>query len=175
MIRLALVLLTGFALGVFLTGNLFGVFYPLLFFDHLPLALWLVGLGAGVLGGWIAWRLLRRRLKPLVLPAVLTTAAIVTGVVGMAATAGVWRGIVISRFAPDNVQSRSFLASLRSAPRDYQFDLHSAMVRQCTAYGWSYRTMAPYEIPARAIANVMPRDWFADGTRCGQTWQKALD
>ncbi|MFT7596823.1 MAG: hypothetical protein ACI8R4_004165 [Paracoccaceae bacterium] len=178
MIRLALVLLTGFALGILLTGNLFGAFYPVLFFDHLPVPLWLVGLVVGLVGlvgGGVARGVLRRYLKPLVRPRSHYTVAIITGVAGMAISAEIWRTGVVSRFAPDQLETCSFLASMHSAPRDFQFYLHSAMVKDCTAYGWNYRTKAPYKIPDPAVANIMPRDWFTDGTRCGKAWQTASD
>lgn len=69
----------------------------------------------------------------------------------------------IAVFAADETIEHSFFRSIREAPQEYQFYLHSAALKDCIPYAWSYRSMAFYRIPRDAAVNVLPRSWV---TRC---------
>ncbi len=63
-------------------------------------------------------------------------------------------------FAPDAIFDHSFFRSIREAPREFQFYLHAAALKNCVPYGWSYRTMDFYELPPNVAVNVLPHDWL---------------
>ncbi len=63
-------------------------------------------------------------------------------------------------FAADAIKDHSFFRSIREAPREFQFYLHAAALKQCVPYAWSYRLMDFYELPANTAVNVLPRDWL---------------
>jgi hypothetical protein len=64
-------------------------------------------------------------------------------------------------FGADEVEEHSFFRSLREAPQDFQFFLHTAALKNCTPYAWSYRTMAYYRLGPSVAGNVVPRQWIA--------------
>lgn len=53
----------------------------------------------------------------------------------------------IITFNADDSFEHSIFRSIREAPAEPQFYLHAAAVKDCTIYGWSYRTMGFYELP----------------------------
>ncbi|MCF6231974.1 MAG: hypothetical protein L3J36_02540 [Rhodobacteraceae bacterium] len=107
--RILLVLLTVLVFGAALTGNTFGAFYPIVFFDYLHLVLWLVGFGGGALVGLLlAWPFI---------------------------VAEVWWYKIVAEFVPDQLSSQRFITSLRSAPAQFQLTLHSVMRKQCASFG----------------------------------------
>ncbi|TGD99842.1 hypothetical protein [Methylobacterium nonmethylotrophicum] len=67
-------------------------------------------------------------------------------------------------FGADDVEEHSFLTSLYEAPRDFQFFLHTAVLKDCKFHAWSYRKLAFYTLPPDASVNVVPRWWLK---RCG--------
>lgn len=66
----------------------------------------------------------------------------------------------IESFGPDEVIEHSFFRSIREAPREFQLFLHSAALKDCIAYGWSYRTMSFYRLPPSVVQNVVPNAWI---------------
>jgi|GEM_PF-1704158 len=70
----------------------------------------------------------------------------------------------LAAFGADATFDHTFLQSLREAPREFQFYLHAAALKDCVPYGWSYRSMAFYRIPAGVAVNVLPSSWIK---RCG--------
>lgn len=72
------------------------------------------------------------------------------------------RSEVIEKFNPDIATRASFFKSLRSAPRDFQFFLHGAALKDCTPYAWSYRRMVFYELPPNVAVNVLPTSWIEE-------------
>ncbi|MGF3022589.1 hypothetical protein ACQVP2_07155 [Methylobacterium aquaticum] len=70
----------------------------------------------------------------------------------------------VEAFGADAVEEQSFFTSLSEAPKDFQFFLHTAVVKDCRFYAWSYRDLAFYAIPLEAIGNVVPQAWRQ---RCG--------
>jgi hypothetical protein len=73
---------------------------------------------------------------------------------------------VVRAFGADEVEENSFFTSIREAPQDFQFFLHTAALKDCTPYGWSYRTQSFYKLPPDAAVNVLPQRWIA---KCGIT------
>ncbi|WP_233999610.1 hypothetical protein, partial [Erythrobacter sp. CCH5-A1] len=65
-------------------------------------------------------------------------------------------------FGADRQTQHSFLESVRHAPEEFQFFLHTAVMKHCVPYAWSYRTMNFYRIPLRAAVNVMPARWLTE-------------
>ena len=162
----ALALLALWALAVLLTGSVWGIFYPLIFHDHLHPVLW----GALAVGA-VAAAYPAKRLAALVpqvwQPAAAALLVAIGGTVGLVFAGDAQRNLAIEQFGPDRWVQQSLFRSLRRAQREYQFALHAVMLKDCMAYGWSYRSLSPYKIPERAVANVVPPHWIAPGTRCG--------
>ncbi len=65
----------------------------------------------------------------------------------------------IQEFAPSHVITHSFFRSIREAPRDFQFYLHTAALKDCIPYAWSYREMAFYALKPGIARNVLPAAW----------------
>jgi hypothetical protein len=74
------------------------------------------------------------------------------------------RSQAVMAFGPDRVIEHSFLTSLREAPREFQFFLHVAAMKNCVPYAWSYREMDFYRLPDKAVQNVLPAKWLI---QCG--------
>ena len=70
------------------------------------------------------------------------------------------RSAAIRAFEPDEVVDHSFLQSLHESPREFQSFLHSAVLKECTPYTWSYRTMSFHVMSPNIGANVLPRPWI---------------
>ena len=66
----------------------------------------------------------------------------------------------IASFEADEVIEHSFFRSIREAPREAQFFVHSAALKNCVAYAWSYRTMSFYRLPPGVVQNVVPNSWL---------------
>ncbi|MEO1494092.1 MAG: hypothetical protein AAFV19_18215 [Pseudomonadota bacterium] len=94
----------------------------------------------------------------------IVAATIIGGVVVAWISQSVQRGIVIEVFAPDRLETHSFLWSLRNVPAEPQIDLHAVAMKDCVPYGWGYRKRAFYEIPHNAAINVVPPGWLEE---CG--------
>lgn len=66
----------------------------------------------------------------------------------------------ILAFKADASIDHSFFRSIREAPREFQFYLHAAALKDCVPYAWSYRTMDFYELPTGVAVNVLPAEWL---------------
>jgi hypothetical protein len=61
---------------------------------------------------------------------------------------------------PDAHMENSFFQSLQKAPNvDFQFFLHSAIMKGCVPYAWSYRELDFYRLEPNVAPNVLPFDW----------------
>ena len=69
------------------------------------------------------------------------------------------RSEVFDEFGADRQFQHSFFRSIREAPREHQFYLHGAAIKDCLAYGWSYREMTFYRLPPGIAENVLLQDW----------------
>ncbi|HUD95366.1 hypothetical protein [Sphingobium sp.] len=69
----------------------------------------------------------------------------------------------LAQFRPDEYIDLSFFKSIHEAPREFQFYLHTAALKNCVPYGWSYRTMSFYNLPPNVAVNVVGK-W---AKRCG--------
>lgn len=87
-----------------------------------------------------------------------------TIVVGLYADSERRRGV--RAFGADQVEENTFFASIREAPQEYQFFLHTAALKDCAPYAWSYRTQSFYKLPPNVAVNVLPQRWIA---KCGIT------
>ncbi|AWN50994.1 hypothetical protein [Methylobacterium sp. 17Sr1-1] len=99
-------------------------------------------------------------LRPLVF--VILAVLLPTAVVGLYAD-GIRHRAVLA-FGADEVEEQSFFTSIREAPSEFQFFLHTVALKGCTPYAWSYRKMAFFVVPPNVGANVLPQHWI---TRCG--------
>lgn len=72
-------------------------------------------------------------------------------------------------FGADEVEANTFFASIREAPQEFQFFLHTAALKDCSVYAWSYRTQSFYKLPPNVAVNVVPQRWIE---KCGitRTW-----
>jgi hypothetical protein len=94
----------------------------------------------------------------------MVSAAILGAVIITWISQSIQRGIAIDQFAPERLETNSFLWSLRNTPDELQLELHAVAMKDCVPYGWSYRRRAFYEIPHNAAINVVPSGWLEE---CG--------
>ncbi|WP_425081835.1 hypothetical protein [Ruegeria arenilitoris] len=66
----------------------------------------------------------------------------------------------INAFSADVEFRNSFFQTLRNAPREFQFYLHAAALKDCVPYAWSYRSMSFYQLPNNVAVNVLPYEWL---------------
>lgn len=116
-----------------------------------------IGLAAAL--GWIAWRAFKSAHFAV---ALFSAASLIIAVVVVGTQSTALRKDATARLSPDRIMTNSFAASLRNAPREFQFFLHAAALKDCKPYAWSYRTMSFYELPPNIAVNVLPVDWVRD-------------
>lgn len=92
-------------------------------------------------------------------PALFVAAALVGATVSIGVYADQLRAEAFTRAEADKAMQHSFFRSLREAPREHQFYLHGAIMRNCVPFGWSYREMGFYRLPDGIARNVLPPDW----------------
>lgn len=85
-----------------------------------------------------------------------------TTIVGLYADS--FRRRAVLSFGADEVQEHTFFTSIREAPEEFQFFLHTAVLKDCAAYAWSYRSLTFYKLPPNVEINVLPQRWI---TKCG--------
>jgi hypothetical protein len=153
--------------GGFLTSTLiyYNPFKPLflLFFwrDRLGIPLWPLTAGAClVIASLIATILHRRGAKSWMVKLTLFFLPVILPTLVVGGYAEFKRAQIIESSKPDQVIQRSFLASLRDAPADFQFFLHAAALKNCHPYAWSYRMMSFYELSPNVATNVLPEQWI---------------
>lgn len=66
----------------------------------------------------------------------------------------------LAAFNADVSFQHSFFRSVREAPREFQFYLHAAALKNCVPYAWSYRTMSFYQLHRDVAVNVLPTEWL---------------
>ena len=98
------------------------------------------------------------------IPAVLRpTAFVVLGVLMPTIVVGLIADVIRHRavlaFGADKVEEHSIFVSIRRAPQDFQDFLHTAVLKGCKPYAWSYRKLEFYALPMRAAVNVLPLAW----------------
>jgi len=67
---------------------------------------------------------------------------------------------VIAKFNPDEIITNSFFQSIYETPKEFQFYLHAAALKDCKPYAWSYSKMDFYLLRESIAHNVVPRDWI---------------
>ncbi|MCW0017455.1 hypothetical protein [Rhizobium sp. BT-226] len=76
---------------------------------------------------------------------------------------GTWkRTEAIAAFHADKVIQHSFFMSLHQVPRDLQFYIHAAVLKNCVPYSWSYTSLSFYPLDSGVAVNVLPQDWIKE-------------
>ena len=103
---------------------------------------------------------IRARIKYVFRPPLFVMLAILlpTVVVGLLAEAIRFRAVVA--FEADEVEEHSIFESISKAPEDFQFFLHTAALKDCKPYAWSYRRLGFYPLGQSVAGNVIPRKWM---------------
>jgi hypothetical protein len=70
------------------------------------------------------------------------------------------RTATIAEFHADEEFQHSFFFSIRIAPREGQFDVHSIVLKNCATYAWSYRAMKLFPMATNIAINVGPYEWI---------------
>ncbi len=104
-----------------------------------------------------------------IIPTVLRpTAFVILGLVVSTITVGLLADRIkhqaVIAFGADEVEEHSIFVSIRRAPQDFQYFLHTAALKGCKPYAWSYRDLKFYALPMTAAVNVLPQAWRE---RCG--------
>ncbi|MBB6485527.1 hypothetical protein [Rhizobium lusitanum] len=97
-------------------------------------------------------------------PPVFLAVGMLLGVFSVGTYADWKRREAIFEFQPDLELQHSFFDSIREVPREFQFYVHSAALRHCVPYIWSYSRMALVELKPDVAVNVLPADWIE---KCG--------
>jgi len=162
MIVLAIVtIFTYFVMALFIFGDLFTPFaFLTIWSGRLGADYWLllvviaVGIAASVFFPPLVTRIDLLARAPLF---VLAAMALSVLIVGFYAD---WkRRKVIENFSASHVIQHSFFRPIREAPRDFQFYLHAAALKDCVPYAWSYREMSFYALKPSIARNVLPVAW----------------
>lgn len=114
--------------------------------------------------GLIFMRPARDAIPALLRPAIFLILAVLLPTMTVGLYADGIRHREVLAFEPDEVEEHSFFRSIREAPADFQFFLHTAALKGCTPYAWSYRKIAFYVLPPNIAVNVLPQQWIK---RCG--------
>lgn len=135
----------------------------------LPWIYWPGGLGAplwqalviaSVGAAALIFRVPERAIATELRPAAFVALAMLSSILCVGLYADAVRMIKIAEFKADYVIQNSFFISIRRAPRDFQFFVHSAALRDCTPYAWSYREMNLFPLPLSVAKNVLPSEWI---------------
>jgi hypothetical protein len=70
-----------------------------------------------------------------------------------------WKAIKIYRINADEYIFNPFIASSHEAPREFQFFVHAAVLKDCKTYAWSHWQMGFFELPPNVAKNVVPNEW----------------
>lgn len=73
-----------------------------------------------------------------------------------------WRSIEVKRFNPDQYIAAPFVMSIQETPKDFQFFLHAAALKNCKPYIWSYSRMQFVPVRANIAVNILPNDWLRE-------------
>ena len=148
--------------SVLLFGGPFRAFYFLTFWSgRLGVDYWHVLVLVAAVLGYLATELaVRLGMHYLLIPVVFISISMGLSAVFVGYYAEHQRDRIVEDFEPDVEIRSSIFASYRSAPRDFQFFLHGAVLKDCKPFAWSYRRMAFYELKPSVAPNVLPREWI---------------
>lgn len=161
-VNLLIAALTYLVLTVLLFGDLlkpvaFATFWSgLLGLDHWR-RLAIIGVAASLL---VFLRPFRKAIPGALLPSAFVILAVLVPTALVGFYADVLRHRAVLMFGADEVDERSFFSSIKNAPEEFQFFLHTAVLKNCKPYAWSYKTQSFYEVPSSAAVNVLPRPWI---------------
>lgn len=137
--------------------------FALFWHDRLPIQYWIGPVVVGVLIGAAAARQLWLSAGgQLFAPAIFLLIAMFASISISATHVKQTRSKLMSAFEPDRVIQNSLFRSFRNAPREYQFFLHAAALKDCVPYAWSYRKMGFYRLRNNVAINVLPDHWIED-------------
>ncbi len=97
-------------------------------------------------------------------PSIFVILAVLVPTVIVGGAAEVMKARALAALGADEIKEQHLFLSIRNAPADTQFFLHTAALKGCTAYAWSYREMGFYVLRPDTAVNVLPRPWI---DRCG--------
>ena len=103
---------------------------------------------------------LKYAINPLFRPVAFVILAVVLPTLTVGLYADSIRHSAVLAFGADEVEEHSFFASIREAPSELQFFLHTAALKDCVPYAWSYRYLAFYNLRPSAAVNVLPPSWI---------------
>lgn len=105
-------------------------------------------------------RPLKAYITPTWRPALFVVASLTLPTLSVGLYADWKRREVVRAFKADHLVEHSFFRSIREVPEEFQFFLHTAALKNCVPYAWSYRAMAFYELHPRDMANTLPSKWL---------------
>lgn len=109
-------------------------------------------------------RSLSNPIIPVLRPTVFVILAVLLPTVIVGLYADSIRRTAVIRLGADETEEHSFFVSIREAPAEFQSFLHTAALKGCVPYAWSYRTLAFYKLPPDVGVNVLPQRWIK---QCG--------
>jgi hypothetical protein len=146
-----------------LFGNiLMPAFFMTMHRDHLGAPYWwLLVAASAALAGYSAGFLSRRfEMAPNYDIPVFIVLWMVFSVVSVGIYADWIRRERLRDLNPDTSVQHSFFRSIREVPRDFQFFFHTAALKDCKPYAWSYGQMVFYELRPNVAINVLPAEWI---------------
>lgn len=142
-----------------------GIFQPIAFLTfwsgRLGASFWPALVIPGAFFGFLVSGFLKRLgfQSHVTLPVFIVLAMSLSGVF-VGSYASILRAREINAFGAELEFRNSFFQTLRHAPREFQFFLHGAALKDCVPYAWSYRSMSYYQLPNNVAVNVLPKDWL---------------
>jgi hypothetical protein len=94
-------------------------------------------------------------------PSIFVASSLMLSTIMITIYADTLRRMAFEKFHADAQFQHSFLQSVRQAPKEFQFYLHGAALKDCAVYAWSYRDMGFYILKANVVNNVVPGAWRA--------------
>jgi hypothetical protein len=156
-------LIAYFFVALALCGDVFSPIHFVTTFWPRP-GLWHIFLlASAVFAAAIASPVVVPQLSGYMRPALFTVTWMVFTVLSVGLYADWERREAISSFRPDSEIQHSFFLSIREVPREFQFYVHSAALKACIPYIWSYWRMSLVQLDPNVAVNVLPPDWI---TRC---------
>ena len=156
------------AVTVILFGNPFQALAVATFWsDRLGVPHWRVIAAVCVAASALIFaRPLKSRISSVLRLPVFTILAVLLPTIIIGTYADSFRRRAVLSFGADEVEGHSFFVSIRHAPEEFQFFLHTAVLKDCAPYAWSYRTLSFYELRPNVAINVLPQRGIP---KCGST------
>jgi hypothetical protein len=150
------------AVALLLYGSIFAPLALAIFWsDRLGAPNWQVLAAAGIaLSALMLTRPLKTYINPLLRLPFFVAASLTLSTLFVGAYADSKRHEAVLAFAADQIMEHSFFQSIRRAPQEGQFYLHTAALKHCVPYAWSYREMTFHELVPNVAANVLPQNWL---------------